>query len=743
MTQRRNDQGGLIWSFLLMVCFALADCSDTASRCMVHDNGTAYLHYNDYNVTCHVNSTCSKTSLGQEQCHCSAGLMGNGVSSCEDIDECRGSKPPCGLSQICINTIGNFKCNCKLGWVINQEQRCEERCPRMWPMPVNGIITVPTPYTYINNVQWEFVTVVMDLNDLNTQLIDACKDEPSISKPFDDIMQKEWEELGLRGMAEKRKKRSILGDLGGMFGLGNSLYNSHQVGLLKSYITDVKTKLGGFLQDHIRFASETDEIMVKYMQAHISLNAEVVAELLELSQRQFCLAAASHMRTMVQDFVTDLIANRFPRHFIKEGDMRNAWRNCESGRREGFGANLTVCAETDVNWYNSKLARDILSELPDTECHQHKFQKEMFFLSNWESLCIYNYKNGTHFTSRINCAHDRRVQVSIDNKTICGNCVENNIKEGICVCKRYKEECELPVKFEHIVKNAISEVLSYNHTTQTIAFAMAIPIYHDKDVYRKTYNMINMGKLHDNTLTKVHRDHGMTVQDGITMLAIESLEGCSIGKNIIMCSGDRLNPSLGCGWMNSSDAHCVISTEVVKPQYVDIRFIGNNTYCINAINNSLTTTNLQCRAPSNAFCIQVIYPMNIGGRKLYYTKNRIDLYLDDPYAEFLQPEPLPETNRIQDLQEVEQQLEVQLLKMHEREKELTEQVSNYISGMSTLNENYQDMYWDVLFKAVITAGVVVLLVGVALMGYLRFLREQRKRDLGYVERKVCMTQSRV
>ncbi|XP_048861419.1 uncharacterized protein LOC125728567 [Brienomyrus brachyistius] len=132
---------------------------------------------------------------------------------------------------------------------------------------------------------------------------------------------------------------------------------------------------------------------------------------------------------------------------------------------------------------------------------------------------------------------------------------------------------------------------------------------------------------------------------------------------------------------------------------------------------------------------------------VYYQQpysNNLQIYqTPTPTDEFLQPEPLPETNRIQDLQEVEQQLEVQLLKMHEREKELTEQVSNYISGMSTLNENYQDMYWDVLFKAVITAGVVVLLVGVALMGYLRFLREQRKRDLGYVERKVCMTQSRV
>lgn len=134
------------------------------------------------------------------------------------------------------------------------------------------------------------------------------------------------------------------------------MYYNHQVGLLKQYISDVKTKLKSFLQDHVQYSSETDDILVKYMQAQISLNADVMQGLFKLSNRQFCLAAAGHMQNMVQDFVTDLIANRFPRHFIKEEDMLNAWGNCNLGTKESFGANLSICAETDVNWYNSKLA---------------------------------------------------------------------------------------------------------------------------------------------------------------------------------------------------------------------------------------------------------------------------------------------------------------------------------------------------------------------------------------------------
>lgn len=220
----------------------------------------------------------------------------------------------------------------------------------------------------------------------------------------------------------------------------------------------------------------------------------------------------------------------------------------------------------------------------------------MFFLSNWKSLCIYNQRNSTHFTSRLNCVHDRRVWVSINNTTICGNCADNNVKEGICVCKRYKRECTLP-------------------------------------------------------------------------------------------------------------------------------------------------EDLVCIPPGNSFCVQVNYPMDIGGRKLYYIKNKIELNLEDPYAEFLQPVSLPEITDILRLEDKEQQLKSQIIKINADERGLIQQIHNYLNGPSGIKGNYQDTYWDLIFKGATAASVLALLVVSALTCYLRVLIKQHKNDVEYRERKALMKQT--
>ncbi|XP_052786246.1 uncharacterized protein LOC128221685 [Mya arenaria] len=63
-------------------------------------------------------------------CNCNDGfeLHGKGVySKCTEIDECS-VKERCGtsLSGICTNTIGNYTCNCNLGYFLNASYVCED-----------------------------------------------------------------------------------------------------------------------------------------------------------------------------------------------------------------------------------------------------------------------------------------------------------------------------------------------------------------------------------------------------------------------------------------------------------------------------------------------------------------------------------------------------------------------------------------------------------------------------------------
>ncbi|XP_021052111.1 adhesion G protein-coupled receptor L4 isoform X1 [Mus pahari] len=76
-------------------------------------------------LNCSYTQNCSKTTClpnakcevhnGVEACFCSPGYSGNGVTICEDVDEC--SEPSvCGDHAVCENVNGGFSCFCREGY---------------------------------------------------------------------------------------------------------------------------------------------------------------------------------------------------------------------------------------------------------------------------------------------------------------------------------------------------------------------------------------------------------------------------------------------------------------------------------------------------------------------------------------------------------------------------------------------------------------------------------------------------
>ncbi|XP_037354615.1 adhesion G protein-coupled receptor L4 isoform X2 [Talpa occidentalis] len=76
-------------------------------------------------LNCTYTQNCTKTPClpnakceirnGAEACYCNMGFSGNGVTICEDIDECSESVV-CGDHAVCKNTLGGYICSCEEGY---------------------------------------------------------------------------------------------------------------------------------------------------------------------------------------------------------------------------------------------------------------------------------------------------------------------------------------------------------------------------------------------------------------------------------------------------------------------------------------------------------------------------------------------------------------------------------------------------------------------------------------------------
>ncbi|XP_017386548.1 adhesion G protein-coupled receptor L4 [Cebus imitator] len=64
---------------------------------------------------CHPNAKCEKQN-GIEACYCNMGFSGNGVTICEDDNECEIFVQTCGENANCTNTEGSYYCMCVPGF---------------------------------------------------------------------------------------------------------------------------------------------------------------------------------------------------------------------------------------------------------------------------------------------------------------------------------------------------------------------------------------------------------------------------------------------------------------------------------------------------------------------------------------------------------------------------------------------------------------------------------------------------
>ncbi|XP_022794480.1 loricrin-like isoform X2 [Stylophora pistillata] len=78
------------------------DCDEDLDECTV---GTH---------ECEENAECNNT-LGSYKCTCKVGFQGNGTN-CTDLDECSDGTHNCDVNAECNNTLGSYKCSCKDGF---------------------------------------------------------------------------------------------------------------------------------------------------------------------------------------------------------------------------------------------------------------------------------------------------------------------------------------------------------------------------------------------------------------------------------------------------------------------------------------------------------------------------------------------------------------------------------------------------------------------------------------------------
>ncbi|XP_033733545.1 fibrillin-1-like [Pecten maximus] len=111
------------------------DCSGTYE--CIDDNGKPFLKYSPGGSACIASAKCVNTD-GNFKCQCPVGFKGDGVKSCDDINECELGTADCSIDNSeCFNTPGTYRCECVDGYKmvngacedINECSQDENACP--------------------------------------------------------------------------------------------------------------------------------------------------------------------------------------------------------------------------------------------------------------------------------------------------------------------------------------------------------------------------------------------------------------------------------------------------------------------------------------------------------------------------------------------------------------------------------------------------------------------------------------
>ncbi|XP_007885430.1 adhesion G protein-coupled receptor L4 isoform X1 [Callorhinchus milii] len=89
--------------------------SSLLDLCLPSANSSMTQTFNCNENICNKNATCT-TINKKKGCYCNTGFTGDGVSFCNDDDECENATQTCGYNATCTNTIGSFYCTCVQGF---------------------------------------------------------------------------------------------------------------------------------------------------------------------------------------------------------------------------------------------------------------------------------------------------------------------------------------------------------------------------------------------------------------------------------------------------------------------------------------------------------------------------------------------------------------------------------------------------------------------------------------------------
>ncbi|KAM8972457.1 uncharacterized protein RCH25_018146 [Pelodytes ibericus] len=140
---------------------------------------------------CTAPAVCTNT-LGNFSCNCPVGYVthaqkDNNLTLCEDIDECSQSPPPCTPPAVCTNTQGNFSCNCPKGYKNTSEKDiCEDidECSYSPPPCTAPAVCTNTLGNFSCNCPVGYVTRAQEDNNLTLcEDIDECSQSPPPCTP--------------------------------------------------------------------------------------------------------------------------------------------------------------------------------------------------------------------------------------------------------------------------------------------------------------------------------------------------------------------------------------------------------------------------------------------------------------------------------------------------------------------------------------------------------------------------------